>query len=209
MSMTRKFRVGAGIAGVVAAGLLLGGCIGGPTYGTDKTAGEHLMDDLGSIASIGAANKNADKNIKYQPRPGLVLPPEDEKLVQPQQSLASAENPQWVESPEDTRKRLKAEATENENNPFYKSPLANRNPNGIDQSAQGQKAQTEAYREARRLQQGLYSDKRRYLSDPPLEYRRLPEGAEADLGEPEKKKERRRKKEAEIAKSGKPWWQFF
>ncbi len=209
MSMTRKFRVGAGIAGVVAAGLLLGGCIGGPTYGTDKTAGEHLMDDLGSIASIGAANKNADKNIKYQPRPGLVLPPEDENLVQPQQSLASKENPQWVESPEDTRLRLKAEATENEDNPFYKSPLANRNANGIDHSAQGQKAQTEAYREARRLQQGLYSDKRRSLSDPPLDYRRLPEGAEADLGEPEKKKERRRKKEAEIAKSGKPWWQFF
>ena len=67
--------------------------------------------------------------------------------------------------------------------------------------------QTEAYREARRLQMGAYADKRRYLSDPPIEYRRLPEEAQADLGEPEKQKERRRKKEAKAAKQS-SWWPF-
>jgi hypothetical protein len=56
---------------------------------------------------------------------------------------------------------------------------------------------------------GAYGDKRRYLSDPPLDYRRLPEEAQADLGEPEKTKERRRKKEAKAAKqSGSSWWPF-
>ena len=52
MGMTREFRVYAGIFGVVAGSLVLTGCLGGPTYGTDKTAGEHLMDDLGSTVSI-------------------------------------------------------------------------------------------------------------------------------------------------------------
>ena len=71
------------------------------------------------------------------------------------------------------------------------------------------KEQLEQYREARKLEQGLYSDKRRYLSDPPLDYRKLPAEATEDLGEPERKKERRRKKEAEVANSGaKKWWPF-
>ncbi|MCY1498458.1 hypothetical protein D9M68_324440 [compost metagenome] len=56
---------------------------------------------------------------------------------------------------------------------------------------------------------GAYSDKRRFLSDPPLDYRRLPEGTETELGEPEKDKERRRKKEAQIKNSGSKWyWPF-
>ncbi len=71
------------------------------------------------------------------------------------------------------------------------------------------RSSSKAYREARKIEQGAYSDKRRFLSDPPLEYRRLPEGSEADLGEPEKDKERRRKKEAQIKNSGSKWyWPF-
>ena len=50
--MTRQFRAGAGLVAVLVAGLTLTGCIGGPTYGTDKTAGEQLMDDIGSSVSM-------------------------------------------------------------------------------------------------------------------------------------------------------------
>ena len=109
MGMTREFRVYAGLFAVVAGSVVLTGCIGGPTYGTDKTAGEHLIDDLGSSVSLGSAKPN---NVKYQPRPGLVLPPSGEtaQLVQPQQNMATKDNPQWIESPEDTRQRLRAEA---------------------------------------------------------------------------------------------------
>ena len=52
MEMTRELRVFASVAAILTSGLVLSGCIGGPTYGTDKTAGEQLMDDLGSVASF-------------------------------------------------------------------------------------------------------------------------------------------------------------
>lgn len=206
MGMTRELRLFAGIAAIMAGGLVLSGCIGGPTYGTDKTAGEQLLDDLGSAVSLAPPKRDA---VKYQPRPALVLPPGEQQtaLVQPQKSLASRENnPAWVESPEEVRQRLREEADANKNNPNYVSPLAKASANGRQLSA---KEQQQAYREARKIEQGAYSDKRRFLSDPPLEYRRLPEEAELDLGEPEKDKERRRKKEAQIANSGKKWyWPF-
>ncbi len=113
-------------------------------------------------------------------------------------------NPAWVvESPEETRQRLREEADANRGSATYVSPLAKANENGRQLSA---KEQQEAYREARRIQMGAYSDKRRFLSDPPLEYRKLPEQAVADLGEPEKVKERRRKKEAEMKNTGTKWY---
>ncbi len=205
MGMTREFRLYAGLFGIVTGSFVLAGCIGGPTYGTDKTAGEHLMDDLGSSVSLGATKPN---NLKYQPRPGLVLPPSNEtaQLVEPQQNLATKDNPQWIESPEDTRQRLREEADANADNPSYVSPLAKASANG---RALTKSEQTQAYRDARKVQMGAYADKRRFLSDPPLEYRKLPEEATADLGEPEQVKERRRKKEAAIKGSGKKWYQVF
>ncbi|MCZ4090148.1 hypothetical protein [Sinorhizobium psoraleae] len=206
MEMTRELRVVASIAAIVAGGLVLSGCIGGPTYGTDKTAGEQLLDDLGSAVSLAPPKRDP---VKYQPRPALVLPPQGQQtaLIEPQKSLASREaNPEWVESPEEVRQRLREEAEANKNDPNYVSPLAKASANGRRLSA---KEQQQAYREARKLEMGAYSDKRRFLSDPPIEYRRLPEGAEADLGEPEKVKERRRKKEAQIANSGSKWWWPF
>ncbi|KQS91260.1 MULTISPECIES: hypothetical protein [unclassified Rhizobium] len=205
MGMTREFRLYAGLFGIVAGSLVLTGCIGGPTYGTDKTAGEQLIEGLGSAVSL---EGEKPKNVKYQPRPGLVLPPEGEQtaLVQPQTNLASKENPQWIESPEETRQRLREEADANADNPGYVSPLAKASANG---RALSKSEQTQAYREARKIQMGAYADKRRFLSDPPLEYRKLPEEATADLGEPEQVKERRRKKEAAIKGSGKKWYQIF
>lgn len=206
MEMTRELRLFASVAAIMTSGLVLSGCIGGPTYGTDKTAGEQLMDDLGSAVSIAPQKRDP---VKYQPRPGLVLPPSGQQtaLVEPQKSLASREaNPEWVESPEEARNRLREEADANKNNPNYVSPLAKASANGRRLSA---KEQQQAYREARKIEMGAYADKRRFLSDPPLEYRRLPEGSEADLGEPEKVKERRRKKEAQVKNSGSKWyWPF-
>ena len=204
--MTRELRVVASIAALMAGGLMLSGCIGGPTYGTDKSAGEQLVDDLGSAISLAPPKKDP---VKYQPRAGLVLPPKQQQtaLVEPQQTLASREtNPAWIESPEETRDRLREEADANKNNPNYVSPLAKASANGRQLSAKEQQA---ASREARKLEMGAYSDKRRFLSDPPLEYRRLPEDAETDLGEPEKDKARRRKKEAQIKNSGTKWWWPF
>ena len=201
MGMTRHIRV---LGGLLGGSLLLTGCMG-PTYGTDKTAGEQLIDDLGNAVMIQPDNKDA-KKIRYQPRGGLVVPSDKSALANPQQSVSSKDNPEWLENPEDMRERLRAEADENSDNPRYRSPLITQNATNRKLSTA---EQTEAYREARRLQMGAYSDKRRFLSDPPLDYRRMPEEATADLGEPEKQKERRRKKEAKAAKQSKSgWWPF-
>lgn len=204
MGMTRNIRVRTGLIGLLGASFVLTGCMG-PTYGTGKSVGEQLVEDVGNAVMIRPDNKEA-KSIRYQPRGGLVVPKDELALTTPQQSVAGKDNPEWLESPEDMRARLRTEADENSNNTNYRSPLAAQDTTNRKLSAA---EQTAAYREARRLQMGAYADKRRYLSDPPLDYRRLPEEAQADLGEPEKVKERRRKKEAKAAKqSGSAWWPF-
>jgi hypothetical protein len=204
MGMTRNIRVRSGLIGLLGGSFLLTGCMG-PTYGTGKSVGEQLVEDVGNAVMVQPDNKEA-KNIRYQPRGGLVVPKDQTALITPQDSVSGKNNPEWLESPEDMRERLRAEADENSGDVNYRSPLANQGTTNRKLSAS---EQTAAYRDARRLQMGAYSDKRRYLSDPPLDYRRLPEEAQADLGEPEKTKERRRKKEAKAAKqSGSSWWPF-
>ncbi|MGG7516414.1 hypothetical protein ACQ3G6_00835 [Allorhizobium undicola] len=206
MVKAKLFRVGVTLAGVVGACSGLSGCMSSPTYGTDKTAMEQLTDDLGSAVSVTGGQKKADG--KYNPRPDLVLPPKgaQAELVQPQTSLASKDNPEWLEAPEDTRKRLVAEADANASNPNYRSPLlAGYGTNGTMTETQ----KWQAFRDARKIQKGAYLDQRRVLSDPPDSYRMVDETKLTDLGEPEAKKEKRRQKDAQIANSGKNWWQPF
>ena len=53
-------------------------------------------------------------------------------------------------------------------------------------------------------------NKRRFMSDPPLEYRKVASQDQLnDLGETEAAKEKRRQKEAEIAGSGRKWYQLW
>ncbi|MCJ7996962.1 hypothetical protein J5N58_21075 [Rhizobium cremeum] len=207
MKSADLFRVGVGMAGLLLACSALTGCVGSPTYGTDKTAMEQLVDDVGSAVSIGS-NPTKNAGTKYNPRPALVMPPQSAKntLVAPQQSLASKANPEWLETPEEARARLVAEADANANNPRYRSPLL------AGYGTAGTMTETqkwEAFREARKQQKGAYLDQRRYLSDPPTEYRQADEAALNDLGEPESKKEKRRKKEAKAASQSSSWWMPF
>jgi hypothetical protein len=176
----------------------------GPTYGTDKSANEHLIDDLGDAFSLAPAKK---ATLAYQPRGALIKPTDDKTLVAPQKNLAGKDNPQWVESPEQARARLKAEADENRDNGSYRSPLAVSVTEGKALSPEQQRI---AFREARKLQDGRYSDRRRFMSDPPLEYRKVDDPAKLnDLGESEAAKEKQRKKDAAIAGTGQKWWDVF
>ncbi len=208
MLSTRWFRLGACLTVAMAGTAMMSSCTSSPRYGTDKTAFQQLTDDLGQSTSLtGAEPKN--KGVKYQPRPGLVVPAQAsrEALVEPQQTIASKENPQWIESPEETRARLVKEADENSDKSSYQSPLAN---NQIEGGRRTTEAQTKAYREARAIQKGAYIDQRRYISDPPTEYRQVDDPTKLDdLGEPELKKAKKKKKEAAIAGSGKQWWNLL
>lgn len=200
--MTGIYRVAGTLIVLSAAAFGVTGCMG-PTYGTDKTATEQLIDDVGDSMSL-APTKKPEK-LAYQPRGDLIKPAEA-KLVEPQQNLASKDNPGWLESPEQTRDRLKAEADENADNPNYRSPLIVGVTEGKVKSVEQQATE---YREGRKIMQGR-ENKRRFMSDPPLEYRQVDDPAKlTELGESEAAKEKKRKEEAEIAGSGRKWWQLW
>lgn len=210
MKTTYAFRVGMGVAGILASTLTLSGCLGSPTYGTDKSAMEQLTDDLGSAVSIGGNQDEAKRNLKYNPRPSLVVATKEQgaALPPPQQSLANRENnPNWVESPEETRQRLREEAQANENNPAYRSPLLA----GKGQGGQMTESEKwEAFRKAKQESESVdVSARRRSLAEPPAEFRSTDAANLTDLGEPETQKEKRRKQAAADAKKSSDWWKLF
>ncbi|PWW01603.1 hypothetical protein DFR52_102266 [Hoeflea marina] len=223
MTMKTWYRVGVETGALMVCAMMLAGCMG-PTYGTDKTSTGQLIDDIGNIASI---KPQTGPEIAYRPRPAIVQPPRGADLPAPQASV-SENNPAWVEGPESTRQRLIAEAEANSNNPNYRSPLAARTSTGTDsggrpltvgRAADGpplpgavlseSKANAQ-FKENRKIQQGAYSDRRRYLSDPPLTYRAPAETAPVGvLGESERDKEKQRLAAATKKGTGKKWfWPF-
>jgi hypothetical protein len=211
MKTTSAFRVAIGAAGILAATLTLSGCMGSPTYGTDKTAMEHLVDDLGSSVAIAPKSQDTKRNLKYNPRPSLVVATKQQgaELPPPQASLANRENnANWVESPEETRARLREEADENKDNPRYRSPLLA----GKGQAGQLTESQKwEAFRKAKADAENvdIAGTPRRSLAEPPTQYRQADAAVLADVGEPESQKEKRRKKEAAAAGKNSSWWQPF
>lgn len=186
-------RIGAGL-GLVSL-LALAGC-GGTTYGTGTPAEQQLLEDVTGALSLAPKNK---QNISYAPRPGIVKPPSTEVLPPPQDDVAEA-NPAWPESPEERLARIRAEATENQNNQFYRSNVV-RDVNYSDDkvgpavsplSRAEQKAEIERRKALAR--QGS-PNTRRYLSEPPVDYRQPAASAPVgELGEDEAKKERKRRK---------------
>lgn len=193
-----------GVSAVCAAALL-SGCVSSPTYGTDKTASQQLFEDItGVVSTEGLAGRSGEAEIAYKPRPELVRPASLEVLPEPQREIAAADNTAWPESPEQRRARLRAEATENQENPTYRSPIVMggsfRAP-GSDVSDATPEQRAEILRRKREANQGN-ANSRKYLSEPPVEYRVPNETAAADdFGEDEWKKERRGK-----AASGKSSW---
>lgn len=181
-----------GVAAVCAV-TLLSGCMGSPTYGTDKTATEQLLSDVTGIVSTDAlmGGRSREAEIAYKPRPELVKPASLEVLPEPQREIASAENPAWPESPEQRRRRLRDEATENQENSSYRSPIL---MGGLTTSPANltEEQRAEVQRRKRERNQGDATN-RKYLSEPPIEYRVPNEtAAVGDLGEEEWKKERQR-----------------
>ena len=178
----------------VCAAVLLSGCMSSPTYGTDKTATEQLFEDVTGVIStdVLTGGRNREAEIAYKPRPELVRPASLEVLPEPQREIATADNSAWPESPEQRRKRLRDEATENQENFNYRSPITGGGiPQGSASLTPEQRAELE--RRKRERNQGD-ANSRKYLSEPPVAYRVPNEtAAVGDLGEDEWKKERRGK----------------
>ncbi|SUA87871.1 Uncharacterised protein [Brucella intermedia] len=209
------------------AGVSLSGCVSSPTYGTDKTAGAQLLDDVSNLASFGQG-KNKKERIDYKPRPDLVRPAPGEKgqLPAPQQSVASANDPNWPESPEQRRKRLRDEITANRDDPNFVSPVVqdvpvasniqaalprgnSRREDYESRTPTFDPAKVAAYKAMRQQQVQGSSSTRRYLSEPPLTYRQpASTAAVGELGTDEAQKERERKKASGKSKGWRdylPW----
>lgn len=210
------------VAPMVVSGALLAGCVGAPTYGTGKPADEQLLDDVTGILSLGPKDK---PQIEYRPRPELVRPAATAgagvaaTLPPPQENVTTASNGAWPESPEQMRARLRAEATANQDDPMYDSPiegddggsrgitsLARLNDRGNFESAPDPEEQRKEFqRRLKETGQGSPTT-RKYLSEPPLVYREAAASAPVgDIGEDEWKKERRAKRSAKKKGSG-GWW---
>ncbi|WP_421913604.1 hypothetical protein [Mesorhizobium sp.] len=205
------------LAPLVVSGLALSGCMGSPTYGTDKTAGAQLAGDITGAFSIVPKTK---PQIDYKPRPTLVKPAPGQKeaLPAPQESIQTA-SAAWPESPEQRRARLRADATAHQDDPAYQSQIVDdvqTDPAAVKKAlAESGSSHPPAWTPAdsdkgraaeiqRRLAASKQGDPntRKYLSEPPLAYRVAADTAPKDqLGEDEFKKERRLRKEAEGKKS--------
>jgi hypothetical protein len=180
----------------------LSGCMGSPTYGTDKPADQQLLEDITGVLSLAPKN---DQRIEYKPRPELVKPASLDNLPPPQDDMTTASNPDWPESPEQRRARLRADATANRDNMDFSpevvdtrtgsAPTVERNARGdtINFDTNGKNSREEFNRRLAENKQGSATS-RRYLSEPPTEYRKPIETAPVgDVGEEEWRKEQRRK----------------
>ncbi len=202
-------------APLVAAGLLVSGCVSSPTYGTDKTSTEQLTSDLSGMFSLKPKSTMASD---YKPRPELVKPTTPTTdLPAPQENIVTASTDVWPESPEQKRARIRANATANRDNPNFEPEVINDISSGTRQkpALSGRAAESgiggardmkkkgqEVRRQLTESKQGDPSV-RRTLTEPPIEYRQPAETAPTDdLGEEEYKKARRLKAEA---KGGKSW----
>lgn len=200
---------------VVAAAAALSGCMG-PTYGTGKTAGEQLVSDLDGMLSLGPTNK---ADISYTPRAELVRPSDKSVLPAPQNAVDAASDPNWPESPETRSARIKAAADARETGGTVQPDVlladkegitdeqieANTNGRGSRRSQdrdsgsplspQELNSGREAFKARLQASQQGSPKQRRYLSEPPIDYRQPSAGAPVgDPGPDESVKEAKLKK---------------
>lgn len=184
-----------GIAVVVAA-LALAGC-NNTTYGTGTSTGMQTVRDIAGIA--GVAGSDDKKDIDYRARPPVVLPPDGSVLPPPGSGTQAIAAVDW---PDDPDKRLeefrrqrdaRARGEDGEARPLNAYDPRFRLPDGgaatsggpnydPDASgaleARGSRDEDARARAAQAASQGNTqvdadgNPVRRYLTDPPVEYRR-------------------------------------
>jgi hypothetical protein len=207
-----------GRRGVVFAALastaLVTGCVAGPTYGTGTPAGEQLLSDMTGLLAIGPSDR---AQVEYNPRGELVTPPSTAVLPTPQAPVVQNSSA-WPESPEQRLARIRDDATANQNNPFFQpvaSGTSRRAPSGPPligraneqpEASANNLSREEVNRRLAERRQETTQTGRRYLSEPPVEYRQAAETAPVgDIGEDEWRKQRRLE---QAAGGGRSWRDF-
>ncbi|MGE0502879.1 MAG: hypothetical protein AB7O76_18225 [Rhizobiaceae bacterium] len=177
-----------------------------PTYGTGTSADKQLLSDVTGILSISPKDR---PRIEYKPRPELVRPADTSVLPPPQTNAVADAAGVWPESPEERRARIRADATANRDNPDFDPEVetVGQGTQGASLARVGERGNFESHPDPakqreefnRRLtetKQGSPTT-RKFLSEPPLDYREAAASAPVgDVGEDEWKKERRQKRAA-------------
>ncbi|MEC9343831.1 MAG: hypothetical protein VYD64_08285 [Pseudomonadota bacterium] len=193
---------GTGIVALACA-LSLSACIGGTTYGTGVSQEKQTFDDVYNMFTL----KKKRRNIDYSARPDLIVPENTAALPEPIDVEAATSNPDWPETPEQRVARIRAQAGEiDERSGDYDIRenlrskdginIETRNPTGkfiagrTDRDGNPllnvETANDSAAEEVRKAKAELdYSRgvRRKYLTEPPTDYRvpagTAPSGSEA------------------------------
>ena len=213
----------AGASGLVglACALALAGCVKGTTYGTGVTQGAQTVSDLYNMFTL----KNDSKKIDYSARPDLIVPQDTAALPEPIDSEATTSSPDWPETPEARIARIRSQAGEiDERSGDYSVQEQLRRKEGIGVEDQNPRKEyvvgktdregnpllnIEGSEEKRKAVLKAKADldysrgaKRKYLTEPPVDYRlptdSAPSGEEAFTEEELLK----RKAEAEARERG-------
>lgn len=179
----------------VVATFALAGCQSGMTYGTGTSPGMQTLTDLTGIAGGGKKEP-----IDYEPRPGLVKPPEVATLPPPGEPGTQALAANWPVDPDIQRAQLKADIAAREEAglplPAFSLPAgATPTPiESIDPNKPMTKEQMESLRRQFAEAKGTLAvdpsgnPVRRYLTDPPNAYRVPDAEAPVTVAEMQKKK---------------------
>lgn len=92
----------------LSAAVAVSGCVGGTTYGTGVTQEKQTLDDVYNMFTL----KQNKKNIDYSARPDLIVPQNSEVLPEPLDSEATTSSPEWPETPEERIARIQGQAGE-------------------------------------------------------------------------------------------------
>jgi hypothetical protein len=188
-------RVPVRLLAVAAAGVALAGC-NSMTYGTGTTPAMQTVQDITGLAVGGKADKDP---IDYAPRPKIVAPPTIASLPPPESGDPSVTAANWPNDPDLLKAKVKADAEARAaagksdqirlpKGAFVAAPAPGEHTLTKEETAQVRAAMAAA-------KGGMSVDAngnptRKYLTDPPVEYR-LPDPnapiAVAD-GKPKKKK---------------------
>jgi hypothetical protein len=206
--MGRRGAVNPLTSAVLAAPLALGGCAMTSTYGTGEVPEMALVREVtGGI--MGSKDKEP---IDYQSRPPLVMPPATAQLPAPAET-ASAVSPDWP-----SERDLQITASANDDDPYddvtredYRRlrPLAGlsqavhedmRSTNAQLSDSDNRveyyrmlhhgRSERESFETALAESKGFSRSERRYLTDPPLDYREPAPTAPTDEVDTGKKKRR-------------------
>jgi hypothetical protein len=193
-----------------AAGLMLAGC-SSTTYGTGTTPMAQTLEDIGGIVSIGG-RKHGAEGVEYKERPSLVEPPAASVAALPppvsaDQKLAMAAD--WPKDPDEADKKMQAavkDAAASGKSLKFTLPGGRGDatpPQGHSSEGRAKKwrddqrtaslnveEQKKLFADAKRAKAGSVDENgvpiRKYLTEPPSDYR-TPD-ADAPLEVTEKKK---------------------